>query len=287
MPIQVESGNPNHLATLKEILVSHPTTIWNDYLSKRLHSWGREVDSIPATDCDALQGKCKELFEKVMVNPLDYTQKSPLTKPVLERNWIWEQSLIQNYLRHCDTSPYDGKKMEEIRPHTFAEKVIAWARGILDSQAATSNSLAIIPVNSQQLGPALSPLEKTLIVQTDEPQVQYFMIFTYCMLAQQDLCRRAQNILCAQIDLTSKTVRPITSETKSRNLQGEADLRQAAIEGAQRKEASFQSLEGTYNVKIEIKTAERDRHAAEVEALKQQIQNVQQTNAQLAKRLGN
>lgn len=130
------------LASLTIILETY--ALWEDPLSQHLFKWGVKVLEMANPEGEKLtlqqaqekfQKKIQHLFQKILVNPLDDSPNSPrLEHPVLERDWVWEKAFLESYLTLNNLSPFDGKPMEEMRPHLFAEEMIKWTKSHLFTQ---------------------------------------------------------------------------------------------------------------------------------------------------------
>lgn len=112
------------------IIFEHPGDDWNDTLSQDIRVWSvkiakvdlralRSLDDVHTIACASVQ----ELAEKVLLNPLD---GSPLQEPVLERTWVWEKRMYDDYRELINRSPFDKEPMAAALPHTFAQKIMAW-----------------------------------------------------------------------------------------------------------------------------------------------------------------
>lgn len=293
----------NSLANLDFILNQHPHEIWNDRVSRRLRLWCDETRALSANDPQVLQNKCNELFSKILIK-----FNRPLKEPVLERGWVWEKKLFESYRLDWSLSPFDGKPMEDIRPHSFAQQIISWARSYLNSQTSQpSDSRAIVPASSQELTvtPSLS-LEDALTIRIENPKFLAVKLLTYLILANSDLCREALERSSHQIDIISSLSERIAEGSNSRLQKGEESLRQSKLQSCQWVESSLQNIQkihaGTHQIKEaeneslreRIRVAEQRLNQTE-KAVKQNEQNIQQledrikalqqSNAQMAAKL--
>ncbi|MEI6242167.1 MAG: hypothetical protein WCP39_02040 [Chlamydiota bacterium] len=59
------------------------------------------------------------LRKEILINPLD---RSALQDPVIERTWTWERWMHEEYRKHFQESPLNGKPMNGETPaHLFAQ----------------------------------------------------------------------------------------------------------------------------------------------------------------------
>lgn len=116
---------------------------WNDELSNSLRGWALSLiqrgrpDLIQRLTEEELRSAAIERIDflrtHVLFNPLNPSQT--LVDPVLEREWSWEKECLKEWKRidpHPDIpdSPFDGKHMEEEKPHSFAHAILVWAQSI-------------------------------------------------------------------------------------------------------------------------------------------------------------
>jgi hypothetical protein len=129
---------------------------WKDPLSKDMSRWGVDLfklRDVPENELvDAALHMVDTLQKKILVNPLDYVNHSPLEEPVLERQWTWEKSWLEKWplLDGTGISPFDKLPMQATKPHFFAIKMLNW----LHSLPLTSNQPPLVIANNPTNGNA-------------------------------------------------------------------------------------------------------------------------------------
>lgn len=142
------------LETLKPILETYGK--WRgDPLSLDLEKWGKKVDS------SNLERYHLKLVSKILINPLDGSLR--LKKPMLDRQWIWEEYFLKDYLAKAEKpnrSPFDQEPMD-VEPHLFAQALLDWA-----NPEERAESYAVEKVESKALVPDRETAKKTQIIYT-------------------------------------------------------------------------------------------------------------------------
>jgi len=118
--------------TLAQILDTYES--WEDHLSLRLYEWGARVIEVAPKfnkDTDAnLKLKVDEyihvLMREILLNPLNGL---PLKDPILDREWVWEKSMLDEYKTLSLLSPYDAKPINAT-VHLFAKAMLGWVQSL-------------------------------------------------------------------------------------------------------------------------------------------------------------
>jgi hypothetical protein len=143
------------LETLTPILEKYGK--WRgDPLSLELEKWGKKVNT------SNLELSIVKLFSKILINPLDPSLR--LKKPLLDRQWIWEERFLKDYLAKAETpnlSPFDQKPMK-VEPHLFAQALLDWAA----PEESATETRAVEKVDSKALAPDRDISRKTQIIYT-------------------------------------------------------------------------------------------------------------------------
>lgn len=82
----------------------------NDRDEKRIHQMIRKIDY---------------LIRQILVDPL---HSAPLKEPVLERHYVWERKVLENYKKYSQNSPFDRQKMNAPETHLFAVSMLNWLK---------------------------------------------------------------------------------------------------------------------------------------------------------------
>lgn len=111
---------------LTEILLNNEHA--NDPLSLKLFEWGAnvcEIDINSEEDTIAFKEIARKkvhALQRILTNPMTNT---PLISPVLDGDWIWEKSMLEDYLTLSSISPYTEQSID-MRVHSFALQMIKW-----------------------------------------------------------------------------------------------------------------------------------------------------------------
>ncbi len=133
---------------LNQILDKYPDN--SDFLSRDLHNWAGNLSeeafekrlADPQEQMMVAIRHIGVLFFEVVINPLN---KMPLSDPVVERNWVWERKMHQEWReRYKGISPLDGLQMAENPvPHSFAKEIIAWGADLLSNMPLLNRQIIL------------------------------------------------------------------------------------------------------------------------------------------------
>jgi hypothetical protein len=268
------SGNKNVPQTFNcEQAINDVTDIlwdykdWTDPLSKSLSQWGVDVLKLKSVTDEGLLNTALTMIEylqkNILVNPLDCVNHSPLSDPVLERQWTWEKSWFKQWPLIDDTglSPFDKQPMGAVKPHTFALEMLKWLGGLPLNTPKTLATSSPTPNNSSPLivqAGLISPVNKSLFTFLLNKAAQNYAVIASVRDVRQDIVK------------TSKLAEKLTEQTKKQCEQEreklQEDMKAHEKRLAERLEHIDLNHESTVNVlKSDIK---QGKHKLEVLAEK-------------------
>lgn len=109
----------------------------NDDLSQQLFKWGSNAVILTAIaegmDLSEFKVKVEKELEtlarEILVNPMTH---QPLQVPLIDREWVWEKSILDDYLELSNISPFDGLPIQA-KTHEFALAMINWLKDVHDT----------------------------------------------------------------------------------------------------------------------------------------------------------
>lgn len=149
------------------IVSEHTEAVWKDHLSFQIRVWSSKVARTHPKAVRDVGASIQELAQKILVNPLDGAH---LQNPVLERTWVWEKWMYDDYVKIMGAShsicPFDGQPLAAALPHTFAQKIMTWLTGAqaflqrglqMPLRAEMKENTVAVMQGNRQLAPVSAP----------------------------------------------------------------------------------------------------------------------------------
>lgn len=284
------------LQSLEAALREHPEQEWKDRLSYELRYWTTKTAlCIGEGSQERLTMRVAKLLSKVLANPL--LPSAPLRNPIVERGWVWEQSLFDDYSSLINLSPFDGQPMERPRPHELAKQFLVAVRLYLDqsNQSSTSTSHQLVPVTGQLiLLDEPTQKEKVLTVRTELAESLIIKMGVYISLAREFITRIHMRVVKIELAKTSKLCQDATGRVKVSSEKSKESLTQSQQQHEKQIAASTAHLQTIHSLQAAalLQTKKMLEQSVsgltkKVELEMQQKAALEQESARLRREIGN
>ncbi len=254
---------------------------WKDPLSKDMSRWGVDLfklRNVPEKELlDAALTMIDTLRKKILVNPLDYVNHSPLEEPVLERQWTWEESWFEKWplVDGSGLSPFDHLPMEATKPHFFAIKML----NLLYSLPLSFNKKPlVIASNPTEDGKAVALVSATtaLIPTILDPSTKVVLSFlvrkaatTYATVA---------NVRDTRYDMikTSELAEKLTEQTKQRIAEETEQLKQDMKAHEKRLDERIENIELNHDGTVKVLDGQIKDGLAKLVVLKKEKEEIKE-----------
>jgi hypothetical protein len=277
---------------------------WKDTLSRQLLKWGFEVLSLEFPENIEFEmqteanKRINDLLHKILINPLDQTT---LEDPILEGDWVWEKWMLDDYqesfLQFSSKviSPFYGKEIEKIIPHTFAKEMLVWARSI--SLLTNSLSKEVIDLDNKSVTVKKNCTE---VNEKQNPVLSKGKVFLYQKLAKIAVKLQNERFYREQVEIELRQQQLLIKQNEELNRQHEIRLEEWKLETKNSLEKGLENIENTKGKEIELlQSLNEERTKVNIDlkenlekmetkltTCEKNLQYVQSRNSQLEQELG-